>query len=99
MDQEAAAQEENLEAEGTVHEEDLASSSEMPSDTVFGPEAENAVVVTEESESNETKSDEDVAREVLEGKWGKGQEIRVRLADAGYDHNKIRKAVVRLLNS
>ena len=41
---------------------------------------------------------EAVAREVLDGKWGRGQERRMRLADAGYDAAEVDAAVVKLLN-
>jgi hypothetical protein len=40
----------------------------------------------------------DLAKEVLEGKWGKGAERRKRLTDAGYDPNDVQLEVTRLLN-
>lgn len=41
---------------------------------------------------------EDVAAEVIEGKWGNGQERRQALDDAGYDPNEVKEEVVRQLN-
>lgn len=40
-----------------------------------------------------TKSYEEVAKEVLAGKWGNGNDRRVRLASAGYDYAKIQTIV------
>lgn len=50
-----------------------------------------------ESDS-ETKSLLDVAREVMRGEWGNGQERRIALANAGYDPNAVKAAMVELLN-
>ena len=40
-----------------------------------------------------------VAREVLNGKWGTGAERKKRLTEAGYDYNAVQKEVNRLYNS
>jgi N-acetylmuramoyl-L-alanine amidase len=42
------------------------------------------------------KSNEEIAREVLQGKWGNGAERKKRLADAGYDYSKIQPIVNKL---
>lgn len=47
----------------------------------------------------ETKSLTDVAREVLAGKWGTGQERRIALADAGYDPNAVKDEISRVVNN
>lgn len=39
------------------------------------------------------KSNEQIANEVIEGKWGNGQDRKTRLAQAGYDYNAIQKIV------
>jgi hypothetical protein len=39
-----------------------------------------------------------VAKEVLAGDWGLGQEQRVALANAGYDPNEVKAETVRVLN-
>jgi hypothetical protein len=39
-----------------------------------------------------------VAKEVLEGEWGYGQERRVALVEAGYDLDEVRVAIKNLLN-
>lgn len=44
------------------------------------------------------KSFDEIVQEVFRGEWGQGQEQRQRLADAGYNHNEVRKAVIRLRN-
>ena len=38
-----------------------------------------------------------IAKEVVQGKWGNGNERRKRLTQAGYDYNIIQKKVNELL--
>ena len=38
-----------------------------------------------------------IAKEVIQGKWGNGDERRKRLKQAGYDYNIIQKKVNELL--
>lgn len=45
-----------------------------------------------------TKSVEEIAKEVLAGQWGNGDERKKRLAEAGYDYAAVQKAVNALLN-
>lgn len=44
------------------------------------------------------KTVEEVAREVIQGKWGNGAERKKKLKAAGYDPAEVQKAVNRLLN-
>lgn len=44
------------------------------------------------------KSNEEIAQEVVAGKWGNGDERRVRLASAGYDYNVIQHLVNTMCN-
>lgn len=44
------------------------------------------------------KSIEEVAREVIQGKWGNGEERKKKLKAAGYDPAEVQKVVNRLLN-
>lgn len=46
-----------------------------------------------------TKTVTQVAREVLNGKWGTGSDRKKRLTEAGYDYNAVQKEVNRLYNS
>lgn len=46
-----------------------------------------------------TKSVDTVAREVLAGQWGNGDDRRNRLAAAGYDYNQVQALVNKLVNS
>ena len=39
------------------------------------------------------KSNEEIAREVISGVWGNGQDRKTRLAEAGYDYNAIQRIV------
>lgn len=64
---------------------------ELPSDTEDELAEEDNWVGAQESL-------EKVAREVLDGKWGKGQERRMKLQDAGHDPNEVEAAVTKLLN-
>ena len=42
------------------------------------------------------KSNEEIAHEVMAGKWGNGQERKDRLAQAGYDYNAVQSIVNQL---
>jgi hypothetical protein len=39
----------------------------------------------------------EIAKEVIDGKWGNGTERKTRLTNAGYDYNAVQKAVNKLL--
>ena len=57
--------------------------------------------VTQQPEPFEPEADQDletVARQVLEGKWGTGQDRRVLLDRFGYDPNEVQAKSVALLN-
>ena len=43
------------------------------------------------------KSNEEIAREVIAGKWGNGYERKTRLKKAGYDYTAIQSIVNRLM--
>lgn len=45
------------------------------------------------------KSNEEIAREVIEGKWGNGVERKSRLTAAGYDYAEVQKIVNKLCES
>ena len=52
--------------------------------------------VSEESKSTVSpilKSNEEIAKEVIDGKWGNGNERRTKLISAGYDYDSIQKIV------
>lgn len=46
-----------------------------------------------------SKSNEEVAKEVIAGLWGNGDDRKTRLANAGYDYNTIQSIVNNLLSS
>ncbi|MGN0607159.1 MAG: N-acetylmuramoyl-L-alanine amidase [Oscillospiraceae bacterium] len=43
------------------------------------------------------KSIDEIAREVLQGKWGNGAERKNRLTNAGYDYNEVQEKVNKLI--
>ena len=43
------------------------------------------------------KSVDEVAREVIQGKWSNGAERKKRLTDAGYDYNEVQKKVNQMI--
>lgn len=43
------------------------------------------------------KTNEEIAKEVIAGKWGNGRERKERLTAAGYDYNKIQAIVNKLM--
>ena len=44
------------------------------------------------------KSNEEIAKEVIAGKWGNGTERKEKLIKAGYNYNEVQKIVSQLLN-
>jgi hypothetical protein len=62
------------------------------------PEPVSESVPESEEPSKNLKSLDVVAKEVLEGEWGYGQERRVALVEAGYDLDEVRVAIRNLLN-
>ena len=55
---------------------------------------------TGNNSSNATKKTVDeIAREVIEGKWGNGVERVRRLMDAGYNHNEVQRKVNELMSN
>jgi hypothetical protein len=56
------------------------------------------VVAPEEPAVYGGKTVEQVAQEVLDGEWGGGQDRRRALAEAGFDPNEVKEAVLKILN-
>ena len=42
------------------------------------------------------KTNQEIAKEVIQGKWGNGEERKKKLTEAGYNYNTIQKLVMRL---
>ena len=57
----------------------------------------NKIGVYSEKNTQKKKTVEELAREVLQGKWGNGAERRLKLTKAGYDYYEIQKKVNELL--
>lgn len=60
----------------------------------------DAFIVTKSTQSTSTslkQSIDEIAREVILGKWGNGQERKDRLTKAGYDYSAVQKRVDELL--
>lgn len=57
----------------------------------------NELMSVSSSSTSNKKSNEEIANEVIAGKWGNGSERKTRLAEAGYDYNAIQKIVNRKL--
>lgn len=55
------------------------------------------VEVDAETLAEITKTIDELAREVIRGDWGNGEERRRRLTEAGYDYNAVQKRVNELL--
>ena len=56
--------------------------------------------IEEETPSNSTpskKTIEELAKEVIEGKWGNGQERKDKLTNAGYNYDEVQKRVNEIL--
>lgn len=61
------------------------------------PEAQVANVAAGSTQDMTGKSIEDLAKEVIRGNWGNGDERKKRLTEAGYDYDAIQKKVNELL--
>jgi hypothetical protein len=75
----------------------------------FVSEEENVVVSSNIFEDNDnaepestddqsTKTLREIALEVLDGKWGVGQQRRAALEQAGFNHNEVHEETVKILN-
>lgn len=53
--------------------------------------------LVKESQSPAKKSNEEIAREVIQGKWGNGADRKKKLTDAGYDYKTIQNIVNKML--
>ena len=60
-------------------------------------QAEVNKLIKGETSAPKKKSNEEIAKEVIAGAWGNGQERKDRLTDAGYDYSAIQKIVNKLL--
>lgn len=60
-------------------------------------EGKHTAVVVQTSQKTPTRLIEDVAREVIDGKWGTGETRRKRLTEAGYDYTAVQAEVNRIL--
>ena len=54
-------------------------------------------IVTPQPRDIELKSVDEIAKEVLEGKWGNGADRKKRLTEAGYNYAAVQEAVNKLL--
>ena len=81
--------------EGAVTEENVAQQPPvMPQLTENQQQAQSS----ETQSSAGGKSLKEVAEEVIDNQWGKGQERRKRLSEAGYNAHDVQKEVVRIIN-
>ena len=62
-------------------------------------EAERKLFLKPVSNSVSVKSNEEIAKEVLAGKWGNGAERKRRLTQAGYNYTDIQAIVNRLVRT
>ena len=51
----------------------------------------------DETKPNKLKTNEEIAKEVILGKWGNGTTRKSKLKKAGYDYNAIQKIVNKML--
>ena len=67
-------------------------------DEMLGNEIESPIITQVEENPSTFNSNEEVAREVIQGIWGNGEERVERLTDAGYDADCVQEIVNRMLN-
>ena len=54
--------------------------------------------MTEPTPPTPTKTIEELAKEVIAGKWGNGEERKRRLTEAGYDYRAVQNKVNEMLS-
>ena len=82
-----------------VHTESmyLTSDKHLKRGDILVAEGKHTVMVLDNGSGNAVKSNTDIAKEVIAGKWGKGDERKQLLANAGYDYVAVQKEVNKLL--
>lgn len=83
----------NEKNETTLPETEISTIQELPVTEVKETTTEKPEITTEVT--TEKKSIEEVAKEVINGEWGSGEERRKNLEDAGYDYDEVQAAVNR----
>lgn len=68
-----------------------------PGDYIYTRLGKIAAEVNEKLNGSPRKSIDAIAREVIQGLWGNGQERKARLTKAGYDYEAVQKKVNELL--
>lgn len=48
-------------------------------------------------EKNQKKTVDEIAREIILGKWGNGNAMKHKIIEAGYDFDKVQRRVIELL--
>ena len=73
-----------------------------PAEGTIGSSVPEKTEEETEEETDDEESDPEIdalAKEVLAGDWGQGQEQRLKLSEAGHDPKKVEKAVTRIRNN
>lgn len=71
--------------------------NKINNESISEPIPEPVPKPTPEPVSPVLKSNEEIANEVIAGKWGNGNDRKVKLTDAGYDYSVIQKIVNEIL--
>lgn len=48
-------------------------------------------------EKKQKKTVDEIAREIILGKWGNGHAMKQKIVEAGYDFEKVQRRVIELL--
>lgn len=57
----------------------------------------NALLSVSGGASQQSKTTSEIAKEVIEGNWGNGEERKKKLTAVGYNYNEVQKEVNKLL--
>ncbi len=61
------------------------------------PQSKFSSVVAAAKENSAKKSNEEIAKEVIRGNWGVGQERKEKLTAAGYDYSAVQSIVNEMM--
>ena len=64
-----------------------------------GESPKKSFIIASRSSAEPSKTVKELAQEVIDGKWGDGEERKKRLSDAGYDYESIQAEVNKIYNT
>lgn len=87
-----------LQEEGRIPSPNFMTVQEALQREGFGDEGPEVIAHAPSDEDQAAYRLKEVAEQVLAGEWGTGQNKRIKLSEAGFDHREVEREVIRLVN-